>query len=316
MLLDHGANPNTALTSGTMEGVTPLMAAAAGGYVEVVKLLLAKGADVNARDSQGSGAVDHSRSNREILETLREHGAPAITTAAMKELFKDFEKQLSKKIEQSISRNESPDACRKFVEEQMTNYRNEMRFTTNQLLQARVLAFKTAFAQAAQFNMEENIKVGRVIEVSAQEREIFNQFVQWLKELQAELAVQREALLMAAAADEPGMVKWLLTQGADPNVKGEMGLSPLIICAVANSSADTARVLLDAGADVNLKGQKGWTATMFAASRGKIDILKVLVAKMPDVNATNDEGQTALALARGKNQTDAAVILKDAGATH
>lgn len=34
--------------------ITPLMAAASGGYVDIVKLLLVHGADVNAQSSTGT----------------------------------------------------------------------------------------------------------------------------------------------------------------------------------------------------------------------------------------------------------------------
>lgn len=34
--------------------ITPLMAAASGGYVDIVKLLLVHGADVNAQSSSGT----------------------------------------------------------------------------------------------------------------------------------------------------------------------------------------------------------------------------------------------------------------------
>lgn len=36
--------------------ITPLMAAASGGYVDIVKLLLVHGADVNAQSSTGACA--------------------------------------------------------------------------------------------------------------------------------------------------------------------------------------------------------------------------------------------------------------------
>lgn len=38
--------------------ITPLMAAASGGYVDIVKLLLVHGADVNAQSSTGKPACN------------------------------------------------------------------------------------------------------------------------------------------------------------------------------------------------------------------------------------------------------------------
>lgn len=42
-------------------GVTPLMAAAAGGHEEVVEVLLACGADAAKRDARGRSAAAHAR---------------------------------------------------------------------------------------------------------------------------------------------------------------------------------------------------------------------------------------------------------------
>lgn len=39
---------------GNKGDITPLMAAASGGYVDIVKLLLVHGADVNAQSSTGN----------------------------------------------------------------------------------------------------------------------------------------------------------------------------------------------------------------------------------------------------------------------
>jgi uncharacterized protein len=53
-LLDAGANVDGA----TMQGVTPLMSAAAFGEMESVRLLLARGADPKRLDNSGSSAAD------------------------------------------------------------------------------------------------------------------------------------------------------------------------------------------------------------------------------------------------------------------
>ena len=70
-LLDGGANPNVALE----EGETPLMAAARAGNLEVVKLLAARGADVNAAEHlRGQTALMWAAANErpEVVRTLVE----------------------------------------------------------------------------------------------------------------------------------------------------------------------------------------------------------------------------------------------------
>lgn len=56
-LLEAGANPNLIHA----KGLTPLMAAAVRGQVEVVEALLKSGADPALRDAQGRTALDHVR---------------------------------------------------------------------------------------------------------------------------------------------------------------------------------------------------------------------------------------------------------------
>lgn len=50
LLIEHGANVNTA----SSQGVTPLDEAAMRGQKDAIELLVAKGADVNARDEKGN----------------------------------------------------------------------------------------------------------------------------------------------------------------------------------------------------------------------------------------------------------------------
>ena len=50
LLLDNGASPNLHAQE---DNLTPLHDAASNGHVEVVRLLVSRGADVKARNSQG-----------------------------------------------------------------------------------------------------------------------------------------------------------------------------------------------------------------------------------------------------------------------
>jgi len=77
-LLEKGASPNI----GDSQGMTPLMWAADSGDVNtnLVRALIAAGADVNLRDRYGNGALDnvlHPADNRanEIIKMLKAAGA-------------------------------------------------------------------------------------------------------------------------------------------------------------------------------------------------------------------------------------------------
>ena len=69
MLLAKGADVNAK----DYDGITALMLASDQGIKEYVQVLLANGADVNARDNEGKTALAHA--SREVIELLRKAGA-------------------------------------------------------------------------------------------------------------------------------------------------------------------------------------------------------------------------------------------------
>ena len=60
-LLPPAGNPEEDGLPDAPDGVTPLMAAAAGGHEAVVEALLERGADAAKRDAQGRSAAAHAR---------------------------------------------------------------------------------------------------------------------------------------------------------------------------------------------------------------------------------------------------------------
>ncbi len=85
LLVDHGADVHTVST--TFGNVTPLHSAAAGGSAEIVHLVLAAGADANARQNGGFTALHAAAQNGDAAMTrdLLDHGAevdPRPRTAA------------------------------------------------------------------------------------------------------------------------------------------------------------------------------------------------------------------------------------------
>jgi ankyrin repeat protein len=73
LLLNKGANVNAQAGMGT----TALMNAAAIGNLEMAKTLIDKGADVNTQDAQGLTALSHAKvaKKEEIVDLLKAHGA-------------------------------------------------------------------------------------------------------------------------------------------------------------------------------------------------------------------------------------------------
>jgi uncharacterized protein len=304
-LLDKGANPNVALTAGTEKGMTPLIAAATVGNLEVVKLLVGKGVDVNAKDGHGLTAADYAadpaKPGRAILDVLREHGAPMLTDAASAKLLDDFRTELKRKIGGTVGEPGTPDSWRQLISEQLANFK-ERHFTPDRLVQARIVAFESAWEILAIF------KSGGLDESG----DMVKRYMPFVKELQTEPEVQRSLLLEAARTGRAGLVQWLLDQHADVNAKDETGVTPLMWAALKGNS-DVAQIILDAGADPNLKEESGMTTIMFAVTEHQPKILKLILAKKPDVSADRG-GVTALRVARANNDLESVTLLKEAGA--
>lgn len=103
-----------------------------------------------------------------------------------------------------------------------------------------------------------------------------------------------QALVNFMDRDVAGVVRMLLASGADVNVRGPNGMTPLL-WAVRNGYAEAACVLLEAGADVNARDEGGRTALMLSA--GTPGIWPTLLTYEPDLDAIDDQGFTALAWA-------------------
>jgi ankyrin repeat protein len=67
LLIASGANVNQK----NFRGATALMVASGAGPASVVRYLLEKGADVNARDREGHNALEYAEERRELFEPSR-----------------------------------------------------------------------------------------------------------------------------------------------------------------------------------------------------------------------------------------------------
>jgi ankyrin repeat protein len=111
-------------------------------------------------------------------------------------------------------------------------------------------------------------------------------------------------------------IRAMLDHKADPNHASNDGLRPLHAAAGYNQ-VNIMQVLLDAGADLNsltTEGSmlmcgpsysKGDTALMVAAENGKLSAMEFLIKHGADVNRHNDEGRTPLHYAAARDTDDA-----------
>ena len=248
LLLEKGARVNQADVYRT-----PLMLATQRGYVETVKLLLAKGADVNAivKEDVTALAIAVRINNTAVVRLLVSAGAD---TKAQNLL--------------------SLAAGAPWVTDADENPNPEL---TSDILQ--LLLDKGANAKSPD----------------------------------GDIAI--------TGANSLEKVKLLLARGANPNAKGAYGSTPLLDAAERGNSRNV-EALLNAGADVNAKDDEGDIPLLEALDpdRKRNDehyhalIRALLRAKNVNVNAQNKEGETALMRAVRLGNVESVRLLLGAGA--
>lgn len=117
------------------------------------------------------------------------------------------------------------------------------------------------------------------------------------------------ALMDAAATGNPSAVRMLLEKGADPNVKTKRNETALGYAATAGVE-ETVKLLLDRGAEVNVQDIRGYSPLLYAAGSDAMPTgaVKLLLARGADMKAEGD-GETAPMLAAKRGNSDVARLL-------
>ena len=115
-----------------------------------------------------------------------------------------------------------------------------------------------------------------------------------------------EAKQLVFDASKKGLtriVKVLLDNGADTDVKDEEGYAPLH-WAAQEGHTDIVMMLLDAGADMDVKDEEDWTPLHWAAYFGYTDIVMELLVAGAEFLVKTSSGYTPLHYAAGGRHTE------------
>lgn len=107
------------------------------------------------------------------------------------------------------------------------------------------------------------------------------------------------ALVKAINFEETEVVKLLLKNGADPELRNPYSGESVLHSTARTANVEVMRILLSKNINVNVKDNSGTTPLLVAASssselKSKVEIIRALIDKGADVNATNNSGRTAL----------------------
>ncbi len=279
LLLDSGAQVNS---QAGFYNTTPLYGAAQNGSLELVKLLVSKGAKVNAVDKYFSRPLAKAvqADNLEIAKFLLEHGADKTINHSDTEFQTAIFKARSAKMAQLLIAN-GANVSESDKKGQSVLFHAVARYLDFDLLKvllqngadinAQDKSGTTALLQAVRHSYAKNGKT----------------CVQFLLENGAKANVannQGETPLLVAEKLEELQV--LLAHGADVNAQNEDGQTALMhIAQIYDPQGEKTKWLLEHGADVNIRDKKGKTALGYATadsgrySKEKVEILKQYGAK-------------------------------------
>ena len=126
-------------------------------------------------------------------------------------------------------------------------------------------------------------------------------------------AASVDDLILAVWGFETDKAAALIDGGVDVNEKDGKGIYPLLLACGYKDNDEMIELLLNKGADPNIFGPNGETPLGLAARRS-FKAVKMLVEKGADVNAKHEKGKTALWWAIKMEEPEVVEFLKENGA--
>ena len=310
LLIAEGADVDAKTTTGG----TPLFNAA-GGHKEIVELLIAAGADVNAQVvpgphgfTVGDTALDFTGSS-EIIDLLRKHGGKTgeELRSGMTPLHQAARDGHKEIVEQLIDKGADVNAKR-------GDRRTPLHFAATSGHKEIV---ELLISKGANVN-EEDVSGNTPLHDAAQEghKEIAELFIAKGANVNAKTRFGTTPLHGATYQGYKEIVELLIAEGANVNVWRFVDATPLMD-AVVKGQKEIVELLIAAGAEVNVKRDDGETPLHRAAWRGHYATAELLITKGADMNAKTASGpnkdKTPLDFAVMKKQNEIADLLRTHG---
>ncbi|KFN01788.1 ankyrin repeat family protein [Bacillus clarus] len=113
-----------------------------------------------------------------------------------------------------------------------------------------------------------------------------------VKEEKSISLMDKQLLLSATLGDTETAMK-LIKDGANINVEGDKGETPLLAATYQNH-VETVKALISAGADIEIQDDKQNSPLLYASKEGYTDIVKLLIDAGTNTKETTRSGGTAL----------------------
>jgi ankyrin repeat protein len=235
--------------------IVSLHTVARHGLLEKLKELIDKGADVNAKNSEGQTPLDiaSGQGHKEIIELLVEEGAKSsIYTAASSG---DIDK-VESFIKSGVSVNGDPRSSRTPL----------------------YWAVKNEHRDVAKLLIDEGADVSSIHLLYYASKHGYRDLVEYFIQKGANVNSKNwkdTPSHYAVRGGHTDVLELLLAHGADPNLKGQNGWS-LLHLAAKSGSMDITKMLLGERADVNAKNAAGQTPLDIAVRQNHKEIVELL----------------------------------------
>lgn len=244
-LSSHQINLNQATDA---VGGTPLTMACTSGNLDMIKLLLEEGAEVDFHAANFSSALTRAvkGGNVAVVKLLIEHGARVDLT-------------MNKKSSLEIACSEGVEMVKAILGDIDISTVSE--FPSCQGVASHAMKWKFSYLNSP---VNAAAKYGQV------------ELVKWF--LEQHLEVPFGALLFAISKTKTDMVNLLLEHGADVNATGDGGWSALMLACLYGCSS-IVKMLLERDAKINLLSEAKEYALKVAARRTHVEVVKLLLER-------------------------------------
>lgn len=122
------------------------------------------------------------------------------------------------------------------------------------------------------------------------------------KDINRRDAAGQTALIYAAESGQLSMVKYLIENGADINIKASFtGGKTALTYAATSNKPKVIQYLIDKGANINSVTRHNETALIYAAAFGNVEAVEVLLQNNANKNIINRDGKTVYVIKKIKN---------------
>ena len=304
LLIKKGAEVDVVMEDGNRA----LMLASQCGHNEICKLLIKNKADVDASDEGGFRALMYAAGNghKKVCQLLLEKGVDI-----------DAESITGWRSLMYAAGNGHKEICQLLLERGA-----EVDASENDGWKTLMYAACNGYKEVCELLIERGADVNaerangwRALMYAASNgyKEICELLIEKGAEIEAGKNNGCTALMLGASNRHKKVCELLLERGANVNSEKNNGSTALIIAAI-NGYKELCELFLSNGAEVDKKMKNGWSALMLAAQNGHKIVCQLLIERGAKVNVSNNNGISSLMYAAGNGHKEVCELLLKRGA--